>query len=65
VLTTTQYKEIPVYRIAPDKRWDYNRGLHTISPLGVNQTLIDAKSYRFNFANFKAEMKRKLRRILK
>lgn len=65
ILSTTQYKEIPVSRIAPDKNWEYNRGLHTVSPLGTTQTLIDAKSYRFNFANFKAEMKRKLRRILK
>lgn len=63
VLTTEQFEEQPINYIAPAENWEYNRGLHTVSPLGESQTLIDAKAYHFNFANFKAELFRKTRRI--
>lgn len=61
-LTTTAYSEQPVQRITADQRWAYSKGIHTISAYG-NQTLIDAKSFRFNFANFKAQFSRKARRV--
>lgn len=61
-LTPTSFSEREVKRIEPNPDWDYNKGIHTISEYG-NKTLIDAKSFRFNFANFKAQLKRKTGRI--
>jgi hypothetical protein len=61
-LTPTAFAERPFRRIEAKRDWEYSKGIHTISPLG-NQTLIDAKSFRFNFANFKAQLSRKARRI--
>lgn len=62
-LSPHTFREHESKRIAADKNWDFNKGIHTISPLGHDRTLIDAKSFRFNFANFKAQLKRKSRRI--
>lgn len=62
-LTPDSYTEHEFKRIEPDRTWDYNKGIHTVSPLGPQRTLIDAKSFRFNFANFKAQWKRKSRRM--
>jgi len=61
-LTPTSYSEKAVKRVEPNEHWDYNKGIHTISAHG-NKTLIDAKSFRFNFANFRAQLKRKTGRI--
>ena len=63
LLTPDRFEEHAIKYIVPDKNWDYNKGLHTVSPYGTDRTLIDVKSFRFNFANFKAECKRKTRRI--
>lgn len=62
-LTPHAFREKEYKRIEPHRAWKYNRGVHTLSPFGPDRTLIDAKSFRFNFANFKAEWKRKSRRI--
>ncbi len=61
-LTPTSFSEHEVNRIEPNPDWDYNKGIHTISAYG-DKTLIDAKSFRFNFANFRAQLKRKSGRI--
>lgn len=61
-LTPTSFAEKTIQRIEANPDWEYNRGVHTLSRYG-NQTLIDAKSFRFNFANFKAQLSRKARRI--
>jgi hypothetical protein len=63
VLTPDRFEEHAIKYVAPHENWEYNKGLHTVSPYGTERTLIDVKSYRFNFANFKAECKRKTRRI--
>lgn len=62
-LTPHTFREREYSRIEPHRSWDYNKGIHTISPFGPDQTLIDVKSFRFNFANFKAQWKRKSRRM--
>lgn len=62
-LTPTTFREFEYKRICPDRSWDYNKGVHTISPRGPGQTMIDAKSFRFNFANFRAQLRRKSRRM--
>ena len=62
-LTETTFAEREYKRIDPDGKWKYNSGLHTLSPMGTDRTLIDAKSFRFNFANFKSQLKRKSWRI--
>jgi hypothetical protein len=61
-LTTTSYVERPLKRITANPDWEYEKGIHTINAHGES-TLIDAKSFRFNFANFKAQFSRKARRI--
>lgn len=61
-LTPTSFVEKPFKRIEANEHWEYNRGIHTINSYG-DKTLIDAKSFRFNFANFKAQISRKARRI--
>lgn len=61
-LTTTSYLERPLKRIEVNPDWEYDKGIHTINAHG-DKTLIDAKSFRFNFANFKAQFSRKARRI--
>lgn len=62
-LTTDSFREHEFKRINPQSDWAYNEGIHTLSPYGHERTLIDAKSFRFNFANFRAQLKRKSRRI--
>ncbi len=61
-LTPTSFVEKPFKRVEANEHWDYNKGIHTINAYG-DKTLIDAKSFRFNFANFKAQFSRKARRI--
>lgn len=63
MLTPHQFAEHEINYLAPNDQWEYNKGMHTVSPLGENQTLIDAKSFRFNFANLKWEIIRKLRKV--
>lgn len=50
-ISTAFFEEKSVSIIAPEKRDRYNKGLHTIAPLG-SYTLIDAKTYKFDFHNF-------------
>ena len=61
-LTPASFLERAIGRIEADPMWEYDKGIHTINACG-NKTLIDAKSFRFNFANFKAQFSRKARRI--
>ena len=61
-LTPTSFEERPIKRIEADPVWEYDKGIHTINAHG-DKTLIDAKSFRFNFANFRAQFSRKARRI--
>lgn len=63
-LSPEQFSEHEINYLAPNDQWEYNKGLHTVSPLGENQTLIDAKSFRFNFANLKWEIIRKARKVI-
>lgn len=58
-LTPEDFEEQPVAQIAPDRRWRYDEGLHTLSGVG-NITLIDAKRTGFYPALFWRVLRRKL-----
>jgi hypothetical protein len=62
-LTETSFVEKTINRISPEPNWKYRDGLHTLSIIDENCFLIDAKSYRFNFDNFTAQLKKKFRRL--
>lgn len=62
-LSPTEYEDHLTNTILPQKEWEYNEGLHTVSQGPNNTTLIDAKAHRFIFANFNAQLKRKFKRI--
>ncbi len=47
-LTTETYSEIVVNEIFPNPKWQYNKGLHTISVVN-NLVVFDAKKEEFNF----------------
>jgi hypothetical protein len=62
-LSPTEYEDQLTNTILPQAKWHYNEGLHTVSHGPNNTTLIDAKAHRFIFANFSAQLKRKIKRI--
>ncbi len=62
-LSPTEYEDHLKHTILPHAQWQNNEGLHTVSHGPNNTTLIDAKAHRFIFANFSAQLKRKLKRI--
>jgi Formyl transferase len=63
LLTPTEFSEREVQRIAPQQSWTCNKGLHTLSVLNENETLIDAKKYVFNTAQFRRVLRRKISRF--
>lgn len=63
LLSENAFSEKEIRRIAPKPDWKYNKGLHTLSVVDENTLLIDAKRYGFNFGNFAAALKRKLKRL--
>jgi hypothetical protein len=63
LLTPTEFSEREVRRISPQQSWACNKGLHTLSVLNENETLIDAKKYVFNTAQFRRVLRRKTTRF--
>lgn len=61
-LTTTTYKEETVGAITPNKESLYSSALHTLSFVN-EQAILDGKTYRFVWAGFVRECKRKLGRL--
>ncbi|GAB4143794.1 MAG: hypothetical protein Fur0041_18850 [Bacteroidia bacterium] len=63
ILNTTEYREHAVQRIAPDKNWKYNKGLHTLTFINDQYVLIDAKRYSFSRAHFRKALSRKFGKL--
>ncbi len=59
-LSETEFAESIVKTIEPKKSWNFNRGIHTINFVS-NHVIFDAKKYEFNFPNFRAKLRKKLR----
>jgi hypothetical protein len=62
-LTTTTYLETEIGEVSPDPQSKYNKGLHTFSKVG-NRYIVDGKRFVFNFAHFKRELTRKIRKVI-
>ena len=58
-LNEYQYIEKEVKEIKPDKKWRYNKGIHTINSDG-GITVFDAKKFTFTWQGFVQQIKQKL-----
>lgn len=58
-LNENEFSETTINYISPNKKWSFNRGIHTISIAG-NFILFDAKTYEFNLPNFINKLKKKM-----
>ena len=58
-LNEYQYIEKEVKEIKPDKKWRYNKGIHTINSDG-GITVFDAKKFTFTLQGFVQQIKQKL-----
>lgn len=61
-LTPTDYEEEYICEFKAPKSWGPFPGLHTVSNLGSDFTLIDCKSYEFIFSNFLKVLKNRFLR---
>lgn len=62
-LSEATFREAAVNRLVPNPAWKLNKGMHHVAPLGDEAFLFDARSYRYNSANFKRVLKRKFSRL--
>jgi hypothetical protein len=56
-LTTTAFEEVVCNTIGPDVDGIYVDGMHTLSQLGEEKTLVDGKLYRFHAGGFSQALK--------
>ena len=58
-LNEYQYIEKEIKEIRPDKKWKYNKGIHTINSDG-EMTVFDAKKFTFTWRGFLQQWRQKL-----
>lgn len=63
-LNQYQYREERVHRLEAPTMGPYGKGIHTISPLGSNKTLIDARAWMFSRHAFGRESVRLWKKLI-